>query len=55
MKGFKWVAEGASVYMIHKDTRELFCTLSAGLLTPKLAAQETAAALNARYNSEDTE
>lgn len=51
MNSFKWIADGNKVYMVSDSRRDLFCTLSDQLLTPKVAAQETADALNAKFNS----
>lgn len=50
MNNLKWVAEGSNVFMILDGRRELFCTMSKGLLTPTSAAEEIAAALNNKYN-----
>jgi hypothetical protein len=44
-----WVADGANVYMVSDGKRELFCTLSKGLLTPTSAAEAIAAALNEKF------
>ena len=41
-----FIAEGSQVFMVRGDRRELFCTVSGSLLTPKIAAEDTAKALN---------
>ena len=51
MNKMNWIAEGAKVYMQDQGKRTLFCTLSSELLTPNVAAQETAAALNDKFSN----
>lgn len=51
MNSFKWIAEGPDVFMVSDGLRELFCTMSKGLLTPDSAAEETAAALNDKFKA----
>lgn len=49
MNSFKWISDGANVYIVSDGKQELFCTMSKGLLTPTSAAGETAAALNEKF------
>lgn len=49
MNKLKWIAEGPKVIMVSEAKREPFCTVSAQLLTPNLAAQEIADALNDKF------
>lgn len=49
MGQLKWIAKGSTVYLVVGDKETAFCTMSKELLTPKLAAEDTAAALNKSY------